>query len=67
MAEKIRAFGDGSTRKSCMGCDPARPTCYDQCQQMIDRMYVRCDDVCLPDGYYHDPSKRCRIGIYEIS
>ena len=27
------------------------------CQELIDRMYWACTDVCLPDGYYFDPNK----------
>jgi hypothetical protein len=44
-----------------MNCDPSLPTCYEggeyTCQQLIAKMYISCDSVCLPDGYYFDPSK----------
>ena len=40
-----------------MGCDPARPDCAIGCQNLIDSMYIKCDGVCMPDGYYYDPRK----------
>ena len=39
-----------------MSCNPALPTCYGICQVLIDQYYLFCDDVCLPEGYYFDPS-----------
>lgn len=36
-------------------------SCPDGCQNRIDTMYVACDGVCLPDGYFFDPRKLCRI------
>src|SRR5689334_16297132 len=56
VASIMTEFGDGSTPESCMGCDPALPTCAVGCQNLVDAMYRHCDGVCLPDGYYHDPS-----------
>ncbi|KAJ1431611.1 hypothetical protein B484DRAFT_327811, partial [Ochromonadaceae sp. CCMP2298] len=46
--------GDGSTPGSCMACDPAVPECGEDCQGSIGAMYVECDSICLPDGYYFD-------------
>jgi hypothetical protein len=53
----VAAAGDGSTPGSCMSCDPTRPVCAHNCQAKINDMYYACDGVCLPDGYYFDPSK----------
>jgi hypothetical protein len=61
-----------------MGCDPARPDCSVGCQDLIDSMYVKCDGVCMPDGYYYDPRKfqtwtfsmphnRCKLSRVVIS
>mmetsp|Transcript_10901 Transcript_10901/g.14194 ORF Transcript_10901/g.14194 Transcript_10901/m.14194 type:complete len:154 (+) Transcript_10901:249-710(+) len=49
--------GDGSTTLSCMSCRPASGTCASGCQNLIDLMYVRCDGVILPDGFYYDPEQ----------
>eukprot|EP01039_Chlorochromonas_danica_P001100 gene1100-1195_t len=38
-----------------MGCDPTYPTCAEGCQDLVKRVYYRCDGVCLPNGYYFDP------------
>jgi hypothetical protein len=54
---KLRKMGDGSTDSSCMDCNPALPECFIDCQERIDIMYRNCQGVCLPDGYYFDPSK----------
>ena len=54
---KVRKRGDGSVVGSCSSCDPAQPDCDTGCQELIDRMYWACTDVCLPDGYYFDPNK----------
>lgn len=54
---KVRKRGDGSVEGSCSSCDPAQPDCDTGCQELIDRMYWACTDVCLPDGYYFDPNK----------
>ncbi len=54
---KIAKHGDGYVPDSCMSCDPAVPDCFYDCQPLIDLMYKVCDGVCLPDGYYFDPSK----------
>ncbi len=40
----------------CWGCDPTIGTCVLNCQQLINTLYSDCDGVCLPDGYYFDPS-----------
>ena len=52
----ISKNGFGATRSSCMGWDPALPTCYFNCQPLVKRLYEWCDNVCLPDGFYFDPS-----------
>ena len=57
ITNKIRKNGDGSTEESCMGCDPVHKECYPTCQNMISTMFRNCADVCIPDGYYYDPSK----------
>lgn len=54
---KVRKRGDGSIIGSCSSCDPAVDTCDVGCQDLINRMYWACTDVCLPDGYYFDPNK----------
>jgi hypothetical protein len=28
--------------------------CFDGCQQKVAKLYVECDGVCLPPGYYYD-------------
>lgn len=54
---KVRKAGDGTTANSCMGCRPTKPECSAGCQDLIDNMYLRCDGVCLPNGYFFDPRK----------
>ena len=54
---KVRKRGDGSTVGSCSSCDPATDVCDVGCQDLINRMYWACTEVCLPDGYYFDPNK----------
>lgn len=54
---KVRKRGDGSIVGSCSSCDPATDTCDVGCQDLINRMYWACTEVCLPDGYYFDPNK----------
>jgi hypothetical protein len=54
---QVRKRGDGSVVGSCSSCDPAQPTCDTGCQDLINRMYWACTEVCLPDGYYFDPNK----------
>ena len=54
---KVRKRGDGSTVGSCSSCDPATADCGGGCQDLINRMYWACTEVCLPDGYYFDPNK----------
>lgn len=50
-----------------MNCDPALPECYFSCQELIGKMYIACDSVCLPDGYFFDPSKNyLKISLYFI-
>ena len=53
----MRKRGDGSTVGSCSSCDPATDECEAGCQDLINRMYWACTEVCLPDGYYFDPNK----------
>lgn len=53
----MRKAGYGDTDTSCMGCDPALPDCYTDCQGLVDQLYFQCDSVCLPEGYYFDPRK----------
>lgn len=52
---KLHKNGDGTTEESCMSCDPALADCFFNCQDLIDKVYTSCKDVCLPDGYYFDP------------
>jgi len=54
-AATIVKYGKGDTVDSCMNCDPALPTCAPGCQGLIGKLYINCDGVCLPDGYYYDP------------
>jgi hypothetical protein len=53
---EISKNGYGATPSSCMGCDPTLPTCYFNCKPLVTRLYEWCDSVCLPDGFYFDPS-----------
>lgn len=53
---KLAKRGDGSTYVSCLACEPATPLCTVGCQKMIDYMYLVCDGMCLPDGYFFDAS-----------
>jgi hypothetical protein len=52
--ELLGSTGDGSNPESCISCDPARPVCFDGCQQKIAKLYMECDGICLPTGYYYD-------------
>jgi len=54
---KLAKRGRGNTDTSCMGCDPAQPSCSLGCQKLINKLYENCDEVCLPYGYYFDPRK----------
>ena len=38
----------------CLGCDPAIEYCAYGCQELVDTLYLNCDEMCLPDGYYYD-------------
>jgi hypothetical protein len=40
-----------------MGCDPTYPTCSSGCQDLVEKIYYRCDGICLPNGYFFDPRK----------
>eukprot|EP01038_Epipyxis_sp_PR26KG_P013013 gene13013-17445_t len=51
----LSTFGAGQTEGSCMNCDPATNKCAFGCQSAIDKLYWKCDSVCLPYGYYFDP------------
>ena len=63
---KVYKAGDGSTPGSCMSCDPTYPFCAKGCQKLIDNLYHICDGVCLPDGYYFDPSTSYFAAHYAI-
>lgn len=54
---KLAKKGDGSTPQSCISCDPTHQYCVKGCQKLIDRVYRACDNTCLPDGYFYDPSE----------
>lgn len=43
--------------RQCIGCEPVQTVCPSDpdCQTAIDRMYLNCEGVTLPDGYYYDP------------
>jgi hypothetical protein len=47
-----------------MACDPAVPDCGENCQGSIGKMYVECDSICLPDGYYFDACKLPHLRTY---
>ena len=51
-------LGGLATSKPCMSCDPTESTCAPGCQQRIAEMYVACDGVTMPDGFYFDPNKQ---------
>ena len=54
IAEKSIGVGN---RAACMQCDPTLDECPQGCQPLIDKMYVKCDGVTLPDGLYFDPAQ----------
>ena len=39
-----------------MACDPTLPICDSLCQTLIINVWRQCKNVCLPDGYFFDPS-----------
>lgn len=53
---EISKNGYGSTPSSCMGCDPTLPACYFNCKPLVNNLYKYCDNICIPDGFYFDPS-----------
>lgn len=53
---KLAKYGDGSTVGSCMGCDPAVPYCDLLCKPIVQKLFYQCKGICLPDGYFFDPS-----------
>ena len=55
-ARKIGKQGDGTTVGSCTNCDPTYGTCAFGCQALVNYYYHECDHICLPDGYFFDPS-----------
>lgn len=58
-SEKLKSRGLGNTPQSCMDCDPALPRCSSGCQGLVKDLYYNCDAICLPRGYYFNPSKTC--------
>mmetsp|Transcript_3244 Transcript_3244/g.4724 ORF Transcript_3244/g.4724 Transcript_3244/m.4724 type:complete len:149 (-) Transcript_3244:137-583(-) len=59
-SECISILEDISVRtgtQQCMSCQPAKATCASGCQTQIDQMYIYCDGVELPDGFYFDPAE----------
>ena len=56
-SRKLSKHGNGSVPESCMMCDPTYATCPIGCQALVDKLYRNCNGVCMPDGYYFDPSK----------
>ena len=56
-SRKLAKNGNGTSPDSCMLCDPAIPTCPFGCQKHVTKLYRNCKGVCLPDGFYFDPSK----------
>ena len=51
-----RNTAQGANRQ-CIGCEPVQTVCPSDpdCQTSIDSMYLNCEGVALPDGYYYDP------------
>ena len=49
---------------ACVGCDPANEACAPGCQVLVDKLYVACDGVSLPDGLYYDPAQSL-TGLWE--
>jgi hypothetical protein len=63
-SRKLAKTGKGDTVKSCMQCDPTHPYCAPGCQKLVTAVYWECDGVCIPDGYYFDPSELyCAFGV----
>ncbi len=52
----ITKAGNGTTPLSCMDCDPTYPVCAFGCQAKVGLLYDTCDSICLPDGFFFDPS-----------
>ena len=50
--------GDLTNIKTCISCEPTRQACPRGCQPLINQLYVACDGVELPDGWYFDPDKQ---------
>ena len=49
---------DYTKSKTCMACDPTRDWCPHGCQDIVDKLYVQCDGVAMPDGWYFDPDEQ---------
>ncbi len=62
-SRKLSKYGNGTTPESCMMCDPTYATCPVGCQKLVDALYANCQGVCLPDGYFFDPSTNQYIAI----
>ena len=63
-SENLKSRGLGNTPQSCMDCDPALPRCSSGCQGLVKDLYYNCDAICLPQGYYFNPSKTLSFYIY---
>ncbi len=55
-------YAIGVQNYRCMGCEPVQYPCPDgssapgekNCQSLIDKLFLKCDGVTLPDGFYYD-------------
>lgn len=57
-SNKVRKAGKAIGEDGvCMGCDPALKECPAGCQKWVSKLWKNCGHVCLPDGYYFDPSE----------
>lgn len=57
-SNKVRKTGESfDTDELCMGCDPTLATCPVGCQKWVSKLWKNCGNVCLPDGYFFDPSQ----------
>ena len=59
-ADDIKQIKEMDTTKTrtCISCEPTRSFCPRGCQDLIDELYVNCDGVTMPDGWYFDPDEQ---------
>lgn len=50
-----------------MACDPTLSTCDTLCQTLITNVIAQCKNICLPDGYFFDPSKQYSLKVENLA